>query len=128
MTADLARPVLITSIGIRKMLAATLQLLDVNEAELKCMINHLSYTSMYTYNGTAKKVEDRISAMEVTKVAIVLMTKDDGVDFDKKKVGYLDEHVTGNKRTVNMRLKSPQGTRKDNCKNLSSKLLHSPHT
>ena len=110
------------------MLAATLQLLDVNEAELKCMISHLSHTSMYTYNGTAKKVDDHISTMEVTKVAKVLMAKDDGEDFDRKKVGYLDEHVTGNKRTVNMRLKSPQGSRKDNCDNPTSNLLHSPHT
>ena len=71
---------------------------------------------------------DHISTMEVTKVAKVLMAKDDGVDFDRKKVYYLDEQDTGKKTTVNMRLKSPQGSRKDNCENLTTKLLHSSHT
>ena len=89
--ASLSKPELISSTRIRKELATTLQLLDMNEAELTWVSNHLGH-SVNVHRQWYRQEE---STMELTKVARVLMAKDDGVNFHNKKMKDLTAPTTG---------------------------------
>ena len=91
MKANLKKPELITSTRIRKELATTLQLLDMNEAELTWVTNHLGH-SVNVHKQWYRQEE---STMELTKVAKILIAKDDGINFQNKKMDDLDEHIEG---------------------------------
>lgn len=89
--ASLSKPQLITSTRIRKELATTLQLLDMKESELTWVTNHLGH-SVNVHKQWYRQEE---STMELTKVARVLMAKDDGINFKNKKMDDLGEPVGG---------------------------------
>ena len=77
--ASLCKPELVSSTRIRKELATTLQLLDMNEAELTWVSNHLGH-SVNVHKQWYRQEE---STMELTKVARVLMAKDDGGELSQ---------------------------------------------
>ena len=91
MKANLKKPELITSTRIRKELATTLQLLDMNEAELTWVTNHRGHS----VNVHRRWYRQEESTMELTKVAKVLSAKDDGINFQNEKMDDLDEHIEG---------------------------------
>ena len=91
MRANLNKPELITSMRIRKELAITLQLLDMNGAELTWVTNHLGHS----VSVDKQWYRQEESTMELTKVAKVLIAKYDGTSFKNKKVDDLDEHIEG---------------------------------
>ena len=80
--AKLRKPELITSTKIRKHMATVLQLLDMNNAELEWVTEHLGHT------GDVHKTwyRQEASTVELTKVAKLLIAKDKGVDFKNKKM------------------------------------------
>ena len=89
--ASLAKPELITSTRIRKELATTLQLLDMNEVELTWVSNHLGH-SVHVHKQWYRQEE---STVELTKVAKVLIAKDDGVNFLNKRMADITERTEG---------------------------------
>ena len=72
--AQLRKPELITSTKIRKHMATILQLLDMNNAELQWVTEHLRHT------GDVHKTWYRQEASTIE------LTKDKGVDFSNKKM------------------------------------------
>ena len=90
--ASLAKPELITSTRIRKELATTLQLLDMNKADLTWVSNHLRH-SVHVHKQWYRQEE---STVELTKVAKVLIAKDDGVTFFlNKRMADITERIKG---------------------------------
>ncbi len=89
--ASLSRPDLISSTRIRKEVATTLQLLDMKEAESTWVSNHLGHA----VNVHKQWYRQEGFTMELTKVAKVLMAKDDGVTFHNKKMNHLTAPATG---------------------------------
>ena len=84
--ANLKKPQLVTSTKIRKHMATVLQLLDMNNAELEWITEHLGCTQ------DVHKTWYEASTVELTKVAKILIAKDVGVEFTNKKMNDL----TGN--------------------------------
>ena len=103
--ASLSKPQLMTSTRIRKELATTLQLLDMKESELLFVTNHLGH-SINVHKQWYRQEE---STMELTKVARVLMAKDDGIDFKNKKMDELGEPAGGECFSVTDACKCPKG-------------------
>ena len=71
---------------IRDSFATVLQLLDMNDAELTWMTNHMGHTKDVRMNWYRK--ED--STLELTKVAKVLHAVDRGDDLKNKKIDDLE--------------------------------------
>ena len=80
--AKLEKPNLITSTKIRKHMATVLQLLDMNNAELEWVTEHLGHTP--DVHKTWYRQE--ASTVELTKVAKLLIAKDNNVNFKNKKM------------------------------------------
>ena len=80
--AKLEKPNLITSTKIRKHMATVLQLLDMNNAVLEWVTEHLGHTP--DVNKTWYRQE--ASTVELTKVAKLLIVKDNNVSFKNKKM------------------------------------------
>ena len=80
--ASLQNPNLVTSTKIRKHMATVLQLLDMNNAELEWVTEHLGYTA--DVHKTWYRQE--ASTIELTKVAKLLIAKDKNVNFKNKKM------------------------------------------
>ena len=76
---------------IKKKLATTLLLLEMNEAEVTWVTNHLGHS----VNVHKQWYQQEESTMELTKVAKVLIAKDDGINFQNKKMDDLDKHIEG---------------------------------
>ena len=83
--ASLKRPDLVTSTKIRKQMATVLQLLDMNEAELSWVTDHLGHSA--DVHKLWYRQEE--STVELTKVAKVLMAKDNGERFHNKTMAEL---------------------------------------
>lgn len=80
--ASLQKPNLVTSTKIRKHMATVLQLLDMNNAELEWVTEHLGHTA--DVHKTWYRQE--ASTIELTKVAKLLIAKDKNVNFKNKKM------------------------------------------
>ena len=80
--AKLQKPELMTSTKIRKHMATVLQLLDMTEAELNWVTDHLGHTP--DVHKMWYRQEE--STVELTKVAKILMAKDRGEAFHNKKM------------------------------------------
>lgn len=83
-------PKLLTPTRTRKFLATILQLLDINEAELTWITNHMGHTKDVHMSWYRK--ED--STLELTKVAKVLHAVDRGDEMKNKRID--DLHMEGN--------------------------------
>ena len=80
--SNLTSPQLITPTRTRKFLATMLQLLDMNDAELTWMTNHMGHSKDVHLSWYRK--ED--ATVELTKVAKVLCAVDCGEDLANKKI------------------------------------------
>ena len=80
--ARLQKPELVTSTKIRKHIATVLQLLDMNDAELSWITDHLGHSA----DVHKKWYRQEESTIELTKVAKILIAKDRGVSFHNKKM------------------------------------------
>lgn len=87
----LNHPELITPTRTRKFLATSLQLLDMNEAELTWLTNHMGHTLNVHFAWYRK--ED--SHIELTKVAKVLTALDQGKNIQSKRIDNCLEDVDG---------------------------------
>ena len=83
--AKLQKPERITSTKIRKEMATVLQLLDMNDAELSWVTDHLGHSA----SVHKKWYRQEESTVELTKVARILIAKDNAKDFKNKKVDSL---------------------------------------
>ena len=86
--ANLEKPHLVTSTKIRKHMATVLQLLDMNNAELEWVTEHLGHTQ--DVHETWYRLD--ASTVELTKAPKILIAKDVGVEFTNKKM----KDLTGN--------------------------------
>ena len=82
MKAKLEKPNLITSTKIRKHMATVLQLLDMNNAKLEWVTEHPGHSP--DVHKTWYRQE--ASTVELTKVAKLLIAKDNNVSFKNKKM------------------------------------------
>ena len=89
--ASLYKPELMTSTRIRRELATTLQLLDMNDAELTWVSNHLGH-SVTAHKQWYRQEE---STVTLTKVAKLLIAKDDGINFVNKRMIDITEGSEG---------------------------------
>ena len=80
--ASLKKPNLITSTKMRKHMATVLQLLVMNNAELDWVTEHLGHTQ----DVHRQWYRQEASTIELTKVAKLLIAKDNNVDFKNKKM------------------------------------------
>ena len=80
--SGLKEPGRITSNKIRKHVATVLQLLDLNETKLSWLADHLGH-SIDVHRIWYRQEE---STVELTRVARVLLAKDDGIQFTNKKI------------------------------------------
>ena len=80
--ASLKKSNLITSTKIRKHMATVLQLLDMNNAELDWVTEHLGHTQ----DVHREWYRQEASTIELTKVDKLLMAKDNNVNFKNKKI------------------------------------------
>ena len=80
--AKLEKPNLITSTRIRKHMATVLQLLDMNNAELEWVTEHLGHT----LDVHKTWYRQQASTVEMTKVAKLLTGKDNNINVKKKKM------------------------------------------
>lgn len=78
----LEKPQLLTPTRTRKYLATMLQLLDMSDAELTWVTNHMGHTKG-THMAWYRKES---STVELTKMAKVLTAVDEGEDMKKKKI------------------------------------------
>ena len=87
---NLQSPQLITPTRTRKFLATVLQLLDMNEAELNWMTNHMGHSKDVHFAWYRK--ED--ATIELTKVAKVLCAVDRGENLTNKKIDEINQDVS----------------------------------
>ena len=80
--ASLKKPNLITSTKMRKHMATVLQLLVMNDAELDWVTEHLGHTQ----DVHRQWYRQEASTRELTKVAKLLIAKDNNVNFKNKKM------------------------------------------
>lgn len=97
----LKHPKLLTPTRTRKFLATLLQLLDINEAELTWITNHMGHTKDVHMSWYRK--ED--STLELTKVAKILHAVDRGEDIKNKRID--DLHVEENEATIDNPIDNP---------------------
>ena len=86
----LEKPKLVTPTRTRKHIACMMQLLDITEAELSWITDHMGHTKDIHKSWYRK--ED--STLELTKVARALTAIDSGKELKNKKIGEL--MVSGN--------------------------------
>ena len=91
--ASLYKPELMISTRIRKELATTLQLLDMTDAELTWVSNHLGHS----VNVHKQWYPQEESTVELTKVAKILIAKDDGINFLNNRMIDITEGSEGKK-------------------------------
>lgn len=84
------KPKLITPTRTRKHLATTLQLMDMNEAELTWVTNHFGHSKDVHYQWYRQ--ED--ATIELTKIAKVLCAVDDGKSVKNKQIDEVNEEFT----------------------------------
>ena len=82
MKAGLEKPELITSTKIRKYMATVFQLLDMTDAELSWVTDHLSHTA----DVHKKWYRQEASTVELTKITQLLVARDEGKSFKNKKL------------------------------------------
>ena len=90
--ASLLKPELVTSTRLRKELATTLQLLDMNAAELTWVSNHLGHS----VNVHKQWCQQEESTIEQTKVAKVPIAEDDRITSLNKRMTGTTEQMEGN--------------------------------
>ena len=90
--ASLLKPELVTYTRLRKELATTLQLLDMNAAELTWVSNHLGHS----VNVHKQWCQQEESTIEQTKVAKVLIAEDDRITSLNKRMTGTTEQMEGN--------------------------------
>ena len=87
----LKKPQLITPTRTRKLVATMLQLLDMTEAELTWLTNHMGHTKDVHFAWYRK--ED--SSIELTKVAKVLTAVDRGKNIQNKRIDHVLDDDAG---------------------------------